>query len=769
MTDCESGRILLADDDPAIRLMGQEALESAGHRVLCFEDGRAALESIPPFRPDVLLLDVRMPGIDGFDACQQARRFYGDHLPIVMLTALDDDESIEEAYQAGATDYFVKPIQWLILLQRLRYILRAAKTLGERIRMAARNEAILSAVPDTFILMDRQGTLLDLRIAAAFQPHLRCPARSGQNLEKAFPAVLSQACLARLGDLRRPQRWDWSIASSECIRHFQTCLVACGREGGLAIVRDITEAKKAELELCQARRAAEAASRAKSQFLDNMNHELRTPLNAIMGMTELVLDSDLNAEQHDFLSTVKLSAERLENLISEVLDFSKIEAGELELVESEFPLQDALRDALAPLAYEAQLKQLDLACEVDARLPSKVRADQARLRQILVNLAHNAVKFTQSGEVLVGVTLDSQSEQELWLRFEIRDTGVGIDPSVQKSIFESFCQADGSSTREFDGAGLGLTVAARLLRLMKGRLWLDSAPGRGSTFSFLLPVRRVKDDGEVKAHSRWLSGRCVLVADIHPASRRIVRQMLQAWGCRVLEAETAGQVLDTLARADAQAQAVQIVLIGEELAESEVLARQIRKDDAWKGVRLLLLSAQGCRQSGPLGKAGCGLQGVLPKPVMPAHLLEALQPLAALFADSDRGSWKVLLLDSDRIHRRMAKRLLLNWGLEVVAADQPESAAQALKKGQFHLLLAAEDLLARPNAPDEDWRWINESGIPLAVFADVPADRIQLPCRPTARLSKPVSKKDLFSIIEAHLAPPDPAVNGLESLAGRAE
>lgn len=636
----ESRRILVADDDRSICLAASEALANVGYQVLCVEDGQAALNAMGEFEPDVLLLDVRMPRLDGFETCRQVRRTF-HHLPVLMLTGLEDTDSIERAYQVGATDFFIKPIQWLILQHRLRHILRASRTLVE-------------------------------------------------------------------------------------LRH--------------------------------AREAALAASQAKSRFLDNMSHELRTPLNAILGMTELVLESELNPEQHDFLSTVRQSAERLANMIGQVLDFSKIESGEIEICAREFCLQDALRDALLPLAHEARLKGLELACSISPQVPAVVEADEDRLRQVLTALAHNAVKFTEEGRVLIEVSVQAESDRELSLRLDIRDTGVGISYPDQEAVFESFVQADGSFTRPFEGAGLGLTIAARLVRLMAGRLWLESRPGQGSTFSFVLPVLKASVEALKTSDHGWLQGLHVLVAEAHPDSRRILQENLQLWGCRVETAATGADALDAMARCAADNRAVQLALVGEDLTEpgGMELSKRIRQDPAWREIPVLILSSQDGRSASRHCDSYEGFNAVLPKPVLPAHLLEALLAWAPLFrpgtgqTGQDRcGPWRVLLLDSDRIHRRMAERLLQRWGLQVVATERPQGAARAMREHRFHLLLASDDFF-RPSQTENDLQWIEESRVPVAVFSEW--DQRPDTCRQgTARLGKPIRKRELLPLLEQQL------------------
>jgi signal transduction histidine kinase/CheY-like chemotaxis protein len=453
-------------------------------------------------------------------------------------------------------------------------------------------------------------------------------------------------------------------------------------------------------ELATAKQIAEAASRAKSEFLANMSHEIRTPMNGIMGMTELALATPLNDVQRDYLQTVRSSSEALLVVINDILDFSRIEAGKLRLDHVDFSLRALLEDTLKPLALRAHEKKLELMIEVHADVPDTLRGDPNRVRQVLVNLIGNAIKFTDAGDVLVRVTLDSATDEAVGLRFSVIDSGIGIAADKQLAIFEAFTQADGSTTRRYGGTGLGLTISAQLVSLMGGRLWVESAPLHGSAFQFALtlPRRGTSAWPQALPAAGGLARLAALVVDDNATNARILGDVLRTWGITVVEALDGASALRA---ADIGDRPFNLALIDQHMPGMDglQLAAALRRHPRGTAAAIVLLTSADRSDEGR-GAAGLGDVRYVVKPVAHSVLLECVRAAlgertaagvqaaapAALLARAER-SLCVLVVEDNTVNQKLAEHLLRSVGHHTVLAANGLQAIAALDRQHFDLVL----------------------------------------------------------------------------------
>jgi two-component system, sensor histidine kinase and response regulator len=763
--------ILVVEDSAVQAAILRRTLTRHGYTVNIAQNGAHALEMIRRRPPTLILSDIAMPVMDGYAMCHAIKNDPAlQDIPIILLTALSDPEDIIRGLNARADNYLTKPYDEGTLLTRIEHLLanqelrrNARVQIGIEIFFAGKKHVIdsdrrqiLDLLISTFEDAVQQNCELVKRTQAlqaseesyrallenTFSGFYRATS-DGRFLEvnPAYAKMLGYESKEELLRVEIPAALHYSRAEYEA---FRTRLLLEGamkdyterlrRKDGNEIiveanvrvvkdpegsvlyfegfVNDITERKRVEIALQQAKEGAEAANQAKSQFLANMSHDIRTPMNGIIGMVELALDTELTAEQREYLNVVKGSADSLLRLLNDILDFAKIEARKLDLEPLEFRLRDSLGGTMKTLAVRAYAKGLELAYRIAPEVPDALVGDPARLRQILVNLVGNAIKFTERGEVVVEVEevksepslTDASPDDPVSLHFSVRDTGVGIPAEKQGAIFEAFMQADRSTTRQYGGTGLGLAISSQLVMLMGGRIWVESRPGQGSTFHFTACFGRQRDQGMdmIPPELSQLRNAPVLIVDDNATNRTILVETLTQWHWRPTAVASGQGALEAIMEAWNTGEPFALTLIDAQMPEMDgfALVAQLACNPLPMGAIIMMLTPTSQHDD----SARChklGVAAYVTKPITQSSLLatikaafhsppttdEPRQLAARPAADGDHLRLHILLAEDNAVNQKLAVRLLEKRGHAVVVTKTGKEALAAWEREPFDLIL----------------------------------------------------------------------------------
>lgn len=708
-------RVLLVDDDEDSWVITKglfSQMPDRHHKLDWVPTFESALETLREQRHDVCLLDYHLGGHDGLELLKQVRD-EGIDIPVVMLTGQENRALDLGAMQAGASDYLVKPdLNASILERTLRYSHQQAQLLRALNQERHLADTLMDNIPDHVYFKDAFGRFTRVNKAFASRFHLGDPANAVGKRDQDFFApehsrkteedereILEGRCPLLVKEEREvwPDREDTWVATTKLpVRDKHgNILGTCG------ISRDITKRREFEQELQTARAAAEAANQAKSELLTNISHEIRTPLNAIIGMTGLVLDTDLDATQQEYLSIVSQSGESLLAIINQILDLSRIEVGQLELKTINFELREEMGDALKILGQHAHTKDLELAWRADADVPEMLSGDPVRLCEVLSNLVGNTIRFAEQGAVVVNVLCEKRDEKRARLHFSVRNTGAGIPAEKREQIFRAFEHADSSTVSRFGGTGLGLSKTVRIAEAMGGRVWLDSSPDQGSTFHFTAEFSLCDLQDQTQCPPPDMGRLRVLLVDDNVVTRRILQELLSQWGVTVEAVGNAHEAVTVLQQIIQEQNTLPLLIADAQMPETSglMLVETLRRKDELRDIAVILLTSGGNADDNARCD-GLGVSSHLLKPVKHSELRDAVlfashrslrssvhTPLVTAVETQQTPPMRILVAEDGETNQVLIMALLARAGHDAVLAANGEEAINLWREGSFDLIL----------------------------------------------------------------------------------
>ncbi len=659
--------------------------------------------------------------------------------PIIFTTGAGDEEIAVKALKAGAYHYLKKDLQRTYLKILPLIIENAIKNKREEEQFKMLSHAIMSVEDSVYI------TNLDDKIIFVNEAFCK-----SYDYEKEEIIGKNTAILWKTNGKTKPTKKTISQTTEQSLTgefyhirkdgsEFPILLSksVLDEEDGKAaaftyIVRDITERTKAKKELKEAKKEVEAANAellemnnhltqtatwakelaiqaemangAKSDFLANMSHEIRTPMNGVIGMTAILLETKLNSEQREYAETVRNSAESLLTIINDILDFSKIEAGKLDLEFIDFDLRTTMDEVIDLLAFKTEDKGLAFSCFLDPQVEGFINGDPGRLKQILINLASNAVKFTDHGEIAIRGKLQDESETEICIRISVNDTGMGISQSAQQKLFQSFSQVDTSTTRKFGGTGLGLAISKQLVEMMGGQIGIESEEGKGSTFWFTIRFKKqARENRKKQTKNIDLTGKHILVIDNNKTNRDILKLQLQSWHCVVKEAENATTALKLLHHQAKDKSIFGIAIVDMQMPgmDGETLGKIIKNDPTLKNTKLIMCTSVGQRGDAKR-MSDIGFEAYLTKPLKQSQLYDCLVNLLNqepgemekkqlvtrhTIAEDQKLNLKVLLAEDNIVNQKVANKMLQKLGCQVDLAINGKEVVEAIKVVPYDIVL----------------------------------------------------------------------------------
>lgn len=748
-------RIMIVEDEAIAATDLRMMLTNLGYEVCATVfSGKKAIALAESERPDLILMDIALKGaMDGIEAGRQITEKLG--IPIVFSAAHADDHRLNRANLSKPYGYLLKPYTDRDLKVTLEMAFYHAET--EAKRKAAdqalreseeKYRKIFDNVQDVFFQTDLDGILLEISPSIERYSGYKREEVIGkpvkdvyyypEDLKKLLKSLLDHREIVDFEIRLKTKNGVLVYTSVNAHYLFDDNNNIIGIEGSL---RDITDRKLAEeylkirseeleksqvsaqlycqdlkktlevseslrYQLEEAKLRAEAAAQAKSDFLANMSHEIRTPMNGILGMASLLLETDLQPDQREFAETIQSSADSLLTIINDILDFSKIEAGKIDLEILDFDLMVAIEEMNDLLAHKAHAKSLEYTYYLDSNVPLLLRGDPGRLRQILLNLISNSIKFTSQGQISLNIKLEKEESDVVVVRFEVSDTGIGIPQEKLSTIFEAFAQADASTTRQYGGTGLGLTISRQLVEMMGGQLGAESQEGLGSTFWFTAQfAKQSQAAAQLAVLTDDMLSKRILVVDDIPVNRRLVCQFLSSWGFRYEEASDGISALKALRLAYVEDDPYYVVLLDYFMPgmDGVTLAKKIREDKALCDTKLILLTSHGKRGDAQKFE-DAGFAAYLVKPIKRSQLLDCLLLVLDQYestrsdkpthlitkytvAEMNRGKIRVLLAEDNITNQKVALRVLEKLGFKADGVMNGLEAIKALEKIDYDVLL----------------------------------------------------------------------------------